>query len=156
MTQLKSLQTALKEEEKLRLLSSLGAKWDRWSSSAQLQARARSQRMEEKRYQEERKKKLHEQRRSELEAEQWETRETSSRYWREMENKAEENKALRATNESVVSISVWECVGVAGKQCSVCGNVRDVRILGVYESPCRIISLSVDLDTLHSLTQYSV
>ena len=114
MSQLKAIQSAIADEEKNHLLCNLQSKKDRWETSAELQAKARTQKLEEKRFLEERKKKLQKQRLSEMEAEDEMTREEASEYWRQVENRAKENHAMITTQEAMV------CVCVCGVCACVC------------------------------------
>ncbi len=106
LSQLKSLQAAIEEDTKLYLLSSLESKWDRWNTSAALQATARSQRMKEKQYQDEKKKRQLDRRRVELERERVESVCVVSQHRKHLESRAEENREARAHNESMVGVFV--------------------------------------------------
>ena len=107
LNQLKSLQAALEEDTKLRLVTSMESKWDRWNTSTALQTTARSQRIEEKRYQEEKRKRQRERRLIELERERVENVCVVSQHRRHLEGKAEKNREARAHNESMVGMFVW-------------------------------------------------
>jgi len=75
---------------------------DHYSNPAQLEARTRYQKLREKQLNNDKRRKLREERYSEIRSQRQQTAVACCQYWREMETRAHENRAIRVNNVSMV------------------------------------------------------